>query len=254
MSLSYGILKGELVGKIKKISSPPIPNDTSPIPPPPVINEESKDWRKYIPPFITDNNYNRGYIFHLINLLKWLLLLIFFLFLMKQCRSCTNNQNILPVPDNNCKNKVDSLVLVNDSLRKQLLIVENEKQIIDSLQTETENRRKRKNGTIGQITATLIWNSLDDLDLALEDPQGEILWFRNDINSNTIGFLDIDANSSDDNTSNTPIENIYINKPIDGKYRILVNWYSRNTDLTQIPYYLELRIGNEILKFKNSIY
>lgn len=256
---TYGILKGELVGKIKKISSVPISHDNdSPIPPPPIgggpiqpppIGGDNTGWNKYVPPIIT-NNGNRGCFSTIWNILKWILLLLFILFLLKQCLAGDKNDgNEIEDP---CKNKIDSLIIINDTLSKKLIELENEKKVTDSLQNEIEKRRKRDKGKTGEITISLIWDSIDDLDLAVIDPNGDWISHKNKTNQNILGFLDIDANYT--TTTETPIENIYINKPIPGRYKVFVKWYKNRTKNSEIPYFMTIKNGEEFLDFDRIIY
>ena len=125
---TYGILKGELVGKVKKISSVPVSNnDDAVIPPPPIggntilpptpIDRDDSGWNKYIPPVITDNTRNGGCLSSIWDILKWLLLLLFILFLLKQCISSNKkNENTLT----NCDSKLDSLYRINEKRKIEI--------------------------------------------------------------------------------------------------------------------------------------
>ncbi|WP_395802462.1 OmpA family protein [Daejeonella sp.] len=115
---TYGILKGELVGKIKKQSKLPLSqNDGEVIPPPPVgggaisttppIGGDNSSWNRYVPPIITDGSRNGGCLSSIWSILKWLLLLLLILFLLKQCQSTTDNNN--QEVNYACISKVDSL-------------------------------------------------------------------------------------------------------------------------------------------------
>lgn len=261
---TYGILKGELVGKVKKISSVPVSNnDDAVIPPPPIggntvlpptpIDRDDSVWNKYIPPVITDNTRNGGCLSSIWDILKWLLLLLFILFLLKQCNSCNKKDENIE-PDNDCCNIVDSLKLMNDSLQKVLIKFEKDSLVIDSLQNEIEKRRKREGGKIGKITVSLIWETNDDIDLAIIDPNGDWLSYSIKENQNISGVLDIDANAKSNEIMEFPIENIYINKPIPGRYRVCVNWYRNRTSQSEVPYYIQIKIGDEFFDFNKVIY
>lgn len=119
---TYGILKGELVGKVKKISSVPVSNnDDTVIPPPPIggntvlpptpIDRDDSGWNKYIPPVISDNTRNGGCLSSIWDILKWLLLLLFILFLLKQCNSCNKKDENTLI---NCDSQLDSLSRINE--------------------------------------------------------------------------------------------------------------------------------------------
>jgi outer membrane protein OmpA-like peptidoglycan-associated protein len=125
---TYGILKGELVGKVKKISAVPVSHDNnSPIPPPPIgggpiqpppVGGDNTGWNKYVPPIIT-NNGNDGCFSSIWRILKWLLLLLLILFLLKQCKGCgKNNDN--DSSDTDCYVLADSLTKENKRQQSEI--------------------------------------------------------------------------------------------------------------------------------------
>jgi outer membrane protein OmpA-like peptidoglycan-associated protein len=124
---TYGILKGELVGKIKENSAIPVSHDdNSPIPPPPIggspiqpppVGGDPIGWGKFIPPVIT-NNGNGGCFTSIWNVLKWILLLLLVLFLLKQCvfpKESSDNTN-----DDDCVAKMDSLIKITEKQQIQI--------------------------------------------------------------------------------------------------------------------------------------
>jgi outer membrane protein OmpA-like peptidoglycan-associated protein len=125
---TYGILKGELVGKVKKISAVPVSHDNnSPIPPPPIgggpiqpppVGGDNTGWNKYVPPIIT-NNGNDGCFSSIWRILKWLLLLLLILFLLKQCVGWgENNDN--DSRDTDCYVQTDSLTKVTKRQQSEI--------------------------------------------------------------------------------------------------------------------------------------
>ena len=125
---TYGILKGELVGKVKKISAVPVSHDNnSPIPPPPIgggpiqpppVGGDNTGWNKYVPPIIT-NNGNEGCFSSIWRILKWLLLLLLILFLLKQCVGWgENNDN--DSNDTDCYDLTDSLTKVTKRQQSEI--------------------------------------------------------------------------------------------------------------------------------------
>jgi hypothetical protein len=99
----------------------------------------------------------------------------------------------------------------------------------------------------GDIQATLRWESADDLDLIVVDPNGDTVYFDNTPVVSG-GELDVDANAACDVTTNTPVENIFWPRSAapQGEYRIAVNLYSRCTE-TQgaIPFTLTLQVQGQ---------
>jgi hypothetical protein len=256
---TYGVLNGELVGKVKKtfkyainddnnqIIPPPPPNGGNSINPIP-IDGGNKGWDQYIPPLIKDNN--GGCFSSIWNILKWILLFLLIIFLFKQCESCENNKT--DTTKNKCCLELDSLKTLKDNIEKELNKLKDDQYIIDSLQNEIEKRRKRENGRTGEITISLIWETSDDLDIAVEDPNGDWIWYSKKENQNIFGQLDIDANAS--TIMEFPIENIYINKPIPGRYKVHINWFTNRTKQFEVSYYMQVKNGENMIDFNRFIY
>ncbi|MFK8035301.1 MAG: hypothetical protein AB8B94_14260 [Hyphomicrobiales bacterium] len=92
------------------------------------------------------------------------------------------------------------------------------------LDAEARRRRAREGGEAGTITVTLMWDTHDDLDLAIQCPDGQIINYGN--KSACGGTLDIDMNAGN-TKSDEPVENIFFEKlPVAGLYRILLNNYA----------------------------
>ena len=83
----------------------------------------------------------------------------------------------------------------------------------------------------GDLQATLTWNTSDDLDLTILDPNEELVSFDTPLVESG-GKLDVDANALCESTTNTPVENIFwppSNAP-KGSYAIAVSLYTRCPD------------------------
>ncbi len=164
---TYGILKGELVGKIKKASSvsfsdndnsvippPPIGGNTV-IPAPPIISDDSR-WNKFIPPVITDSSKNGGCLSSIWNILKWLLLLFLILFLLKQCNGCgKNNEN--DSSDNDCYVQTDSLTKVTKRQQSEIDSLKNLIIYRDSI-CSSNIERERLQCEIDNISSEIYFN------------------------------------------------------------------------------------------------
>jgi outer membrane protein OmpA-like peptidoglycan-associated protein len=135
---TYGILKGTLVGKIKKHAVTGTDNSTNVIPPPPPKNPGRKWWDPA--PNNTGNSDpgvssgggtgNSGCLSRIWDILKWLLLILLFLLLYKSC-----------IKDDNCCLEVDLIKKKNDSLTQvvdSLILVNNEKDSINKVREENE--------------------------------------------------------------------------------------------------------------------
>lgn len=93
----------------------------------------------------------------------------------------------------------------------------------------------------GDVQATLIWNSTNDLDLWVTDPRGTLIYFNNRTSSSG-GELDVDANPGCQNPTNQPVENIFwpAGKAPTGEYVISVNYFQGCE--TSLPTSFTLRV------------
>lgn len=77
---------------------------------------------------------------------------------------------------------------------------------------------------VGALTASLMWNNLNDLDLHCESPTGSHIFYAARVGKCT-GVLDVDANANEKHSTEKPIENILWHNPPKGHYRIWVEKY-----------------------------
>ena len=108
---------------------------------------------------------------------------------------------------------------------------------------EVVQRLENNNISIGEeVNVSLAWNSPDDLDLAVRDPNGEVISYSHR-SSSTGGQLDIDANASCSARMSAPIENISWNSlPSAGIYTIEVSQWGRCGNLDpQVPFTLIIK-------------
>lgn len=177
---TYGILKGELIGKIKTLSTLPIARDGERIPPPPIgggpnstttpIDGDNSSWNKFIPPIIADRSQNGGCLSSIWSILKWLLLLLLILFLLKQCQSYTEDKN--DKTDYVCISKVDSLERLTRNQEFHIDSLTNLVFIADSL-CDSKLKKER-------------------LQYELDNLASEIFFFGNDIKIREYSENDID--------------------------------------------------------------
>ncbi|NJN88042.1 MAG: hypothetical protein HC881_19320 [Leptolyngbyaceae cyanobacterium SL_7_1] len=107
----------------------------------------------------------------------------------------------------------------------------------------------------GDIQATLRWTTTDDLDLAVTDPNGQVVYYG----SRSIpsgGQLDVDANAACGGTTSSPIENVFwppAQAP-QGSYSVAVNLFSRCTSgSAAIPFELRLLVQGNIQTLSGSV-
>jgi hypothetical protein len=103
-------------------------------------------------------------------------------------------------------------------------------------QDELEARLEDRGGQLGDLNFVLSWNSVDDLDLHVTCPAGQVVYFGS--RSACGGTLDVDANVGG-NQLNDPVENIVFSDPMPGEYAVLVRLY---TSRTQGPKPFTLRV------------
>lgn len=97
---------------------------------------------------------------------------------------------------------------------------------------DLENVLIRRNARTGSIQISLFWFTKDDLDVHLQNPRNDWIFFAKKFSNNKaeraddpkIPNLDIDANVQ--HNLNNPVENIFINKSLAGKYSVFVDGYS----------------------------
>jgi hypothetical protein len=84
----------------------------------------------------------------------------------------------------------------------------------------------------GDVQITLIWNTINDLDLHVTDPDGEFIYFGYPASSSG-GVLDVDANGGcTDNITPSPVENVFwpTGSAPTGTYVIEVHYYTNCPD------------------------
>lgn len=92
-------------------------------------------------------------------------------------------------------------------------------------------------GGRGGLKINLKWNTIDDVDLHVYDPDGNHIYYQNKQHTcqGILGQLDIDANAGANYTT-TPQENIFWEgkAPI-GHYKVSVTLYNKRSGASQIP-------------------
>jgi hypothetical protein len=100
----------------------------------------------------------------------------------------------------------------------------NEAQIQDM-----QKRVRREHGETGKLQVSLKWDGLEDLDLHVKCPGGELSFTSPDGPNSSHQFcggtLDVDMNNGRDST--TPVENSFWPNPPNGDYEVYVSFYGR---------------------------
>lgn len=107
----------------------------------------------------------------------------------------------------------------------------------------------------GDVQITLSWNSTNDLDLWVTDPDGEHISYRNRESSSS-GRLDVDANAGCSDLVANPVENIFWptgEAPI-GDYIVKVNYYKNCESSLPISYKVIIKVDNSVSEYQNVIH
>lgn len=114
--------------------------------------------------------------------------------------------------------------------------------ITDSIREKVKRAGGKTDAT---LRVSLAWFNLDDLDLHIYEPSGRRIYFG-DRRSPTGGELDVDMNRSP--TTREPVENTTWANPPDGKYRIVVNNYTRR-ETSDPGFMIEVENAGKVQQF-----
>lgn len=117
-----------------------------------------------------------------------------------------------------------------------------------------KERVKQAGGKVdGVLRGSLSWFNYDDLDLSIEEPNGNIIDFRNKRGHKSTGCLDVDQNAGS-GTTRTPVENIAYSdksKMQHGDYKFKITQFSKRED-KDVGFEFELEFDNgEIFTFSH---
>lgn len=124
---------------------------------------------------------------------------------------------------------------------------------LNTYKSEATDRRACVGGEIGNLTVSLLWNTNDDLDLYVIEPDGTRVGPGSPESKNG-GKLDIDANY--ETISSNPMENIYWDIPPKGKYTVYINCFERRETNNGEPIKFEIEVltaMNEVQKYSAEI-
>lgn len=81
-------------------------------------------------------------------------------------------------------------------------------------------RAAERGGKSGKLQIVLAWDDTNDLDLVVQCPGGEKIFFNN--KQACGGHIDVDANGKNDQVVRNPVENIFFENPEPGSYAVIV--------------------------------
>lgn len=107
----------------------------------------------------------------------------------------------------------------------------------------------------GDVQVTLRWATIDDLDLAVTDPQGQTVSYMNrSVPSG--GTLDVDANAGCTQPRTNPVENVFWppNGGVPGDYVAKVNLFTRcRPERGPIPFRLRILVKGQVQDLEGSV-
>lgn len=106
-----------------------------------------------------------------------------------------------------------------------------------------DSLRNSRGGRLEILTISLRWNSPDDLDLHVVDPNRNHIWCKSKALPSGEEILDIDANYTD--IVENPIENMAFSNPTLGKYRVFVRYFENRSRQVEIPFTLYIKNGSQ---------
>jgi hypothetical protein len=112
---------------------------------------------------------------------------------------------------------------------------------------EIERRLAGAGAQTGQIQISLAWDSSDDLDLHVLDPNNEKIWYSHK-RSRSGGVLDVDMNARA--ITLRPVENVFWanGRAPRGKFRVKVVCYKyRGRNGTKVPFRVRMKIDGRVL-------
>lgn len=104
----------------------------------------------------------------------------------------------------------------------------------------------------GDVQVTLLWDSVNDLDLWVTDPAGETIYFDHKYSASN-GELDVDANPACNNKTTTPVENIFwpSNGAPRGMYQVSVHFFKVCQPDARTPFTVRLLVNGETQTFED---
>jgi hypothetical protein len=113
---------------------------------------------------------------------------------------------------------------------------------VASVDEEMEQRLRKQKAAEGQMTVTLLWDSIDDLDLHCVTPAGEDI-HHGMKRSEYGGTMDVIMNTIDGTVVDDPIEHIYWDTlPLRGRYTVSVKKFKDRTDGQATPFRVRISL------------
>ena len=117
---------------------------------------------------------------------------------------------------------------------------------------ELTSTRVQTLGT-GDVQVTLLWDSVNDLDLWVTDPAGETIFYSHDRSASN-GELDVDANPGCGGVTSSPVENIFwpTGDAPQGTYKVSVQYFRVCQPAAWTPFTIRLLVDGQIQTFEGA--
>lgn len=122
---------------------------------------------------------------------------------------------------------------------------------------EIDSRVRDAGGSSGNLRVSLAWSTVDDLDLAILQPNGVLINYEpeNSVDPTTGGAHDVDRNRAGSLLTREPVENVHWTNPLPGSYRILVNYYDHFSNNSRVPFVLNCVQGESVIEvFRGEVF
>jgi len=115
------------------------------------------------------------------------------------------------------------------------------------------DRLRQAGAKTGDVQISLAWNNGNDLDLHVETPSDEKIWF-NQRQSSCGGELDVDMNAGGP-ASQRPVENVYwpTGESPTGKFRVLVHHYANHGGRDPTRFQVTIKVKGRSQSFSGSL-
>lgn len=127
---------------------------------------------------------------------------------------------------------------------------------LGGLDNDFGKRLKEAGAKTGDIQISIMWNTIDDIDLHVSYTPGNglvdnINW-TNRIGRLSSGMLDVDRNANSTMVTNTPVENVFWPKGSapSGFFTVYIHFYRSWSNNTRVPIIARLKIGEQMNEIK----
>ena len=115
------------------------------------------------------------------------------------------------------------------------------------------DRLQKAGAKTGDVQISLAWNNGNDLDLYVETPGHEKIWYNNR-NSTCGGELDVDMNAGGP-ASQRPVENVYwqVGASPSGKFRVSVHYYANHGGRDPTQFQVTIKVKDRSQNYTGSL-